>query len=103
MLFCKKCGSIMMPKKEGDKTIFKCHCGYSEEGNAKFKEEVKKEKKEIGVVDKEVETMPVVKAKCPDCGHDEAFNWEIQTRAGDEPPTQFFKCRKCGHTWREYK
>jgi len=26
----------------------------------------------------------------------------IQTRAADEPPTRFYRCTKCGHTWREY-
>jgi len=103
MLFCKKCGSIMMPKKEGTKTVFRCHCGYSEEGSAKFTEAVKQEQIEIGVVEKDIETYPIVQIKCPDCAYGEAANWEIQTRAADEPPTQFFKCKKCGHTWREYK
>ncbi|MBW2986201.1 transcription factor S, partial [Candidatus Woesearchaeota archaeon] len=29
MLFCKKCGSIMMPKKEGEKTFVICpKCGH---------------------------------------------------------------------------
>ena len=103
MMFCKKCGSIMMPKKEGTATVYKCHCGYSEEGTGKFTEAVKQEKKELGVVEKEVDMHPVVKAKCPDCGNMEAYNWEIQTRAADEAATQFYKCKKCGHTWREYK
>ena len=103
MLFCKKCGSIMIPKKEDGKTIFKCHCGYSEEGSAKMTEKVvKKEEREFGVADKDVETLPVVKNKCPHCANPESYNWEIQTRAGDEPATQFYRCKKCGHTWREY-
>ena len=92
-----------MPKKQGDKTVFACHCGYFEAGNMKIKEAVKQEVKEMGIVEKEIDTLPVVKAKCPDCGHGEAANWEIQTRAGDEAATQFFKCKKCSHTWREYK
>jgi DNA-directed RNA polymerase subunit M len=104
MLFCKKCGSIMLPKKEGSKTIFKCHCGYSEGGDSKITEKViKKEEREFGIADKNAETLPVVNAKCPDCGNTEALNWEIQTRAADEAATQFFRCKKCGHTWREYK
>lgn len=103
MRFCKKCGSILMPKKQDGKVVFACHCGYFEEGSMKMTEAVKQEKKEIGVVDKDFETLPVVKAKCPDCKNEEAYNWEIQTRAGDEAATQFFKCKKCKHTWREYK
>jgi len=93
----------MMPKKTDKGAVFVCHCGYSEAGETKITEAVKQEKMEMGIVEKEIDTHPVVKAKCPHCKHGEAFNWEIQTRAGDEAATQFFKCRKCGHTWREYK
>jgi DNA-directed RNA polymerase subunit M len=39
---------------------------------------------------------------CPVCGHNEAKWWTVQTRSADEPMTQFFRCVKCGHTWREY-
>lgn len=103
MKFCPKCKSILLPKKENGGVVFACHCGYSEKGEGKIREAVTQEVKEIGVVDKDIETLPVVKAKCPHCKHEEAYNWEIQTRAGDEAATQFFKCRKCSHTWREYK
>jgi DNA-directed RNA polymerase subunit M len=27
----------------------------------------------------------------------------VQTRRADESATQFFRCTKCGHTWREYE
>jgi DNA-directed RNA polymerase subunit M len=40
--------------------------------------------------------------RCPRCGHEEVYAWQLQTRAADEPPTTFYKCTKCGHTWREY-
>lgn len=103
MKLCPKCGSIMLPKKQEGKSIFVCHCGYSEEGSFKIREEVKREEKEMGVVEKKIEALPVVKTKCPHCKNDQAYNWEIQTRAPDEAATQFFKCKKCGHTWREYK
>ncbi len=103
MKFCPKCKSIMMPKKQGTGVIFQCHCGYSESGEAKIRETVKQAEREIGVVHNEVETLPVVKVICPHCKYGEASNWEIQTRSPDEAATQFFKCKKCGHTWREYK
>lgn len=103
MKFCPKCSSILMPKKHDGKAVFSCHCGYFEEGNMKMTEAVKQEKKDIGVVENEIETLPIVKVKCPHCKNEEAYNWEIQTRAADEAATQFFKCKKCGHTWREYK
>lgn len=103
MKFCPKCGSIMKPEKKGIAVIFTCHCGHSESGESKIKETVKHEAKEVEVVDKNIDIHPIVKVKCPKCKNEEAYNWEIQTRAGDEAATQFFKCTKCEHTWREYR
>ena len=39
---------------------------------------------------------------CDECGHGEAWYTIKQTGAADEPPTRFFKCKECGHRWREY-
>lgn len=104
MLFCPKCKSIMMPKQEKGKTVLACSCGYRSDGVAvKLSESGKKAEREVVVVEKEVEVHPKTEAECSKCGNKEAFTWEVQTRAGDEPPTKFFKCTKCGHTWRDYK
>ena len=103
MKFCPKCGSIMKPEKQGITVLFKCSCGHAESGESKIKEVVKHETKDIRVAEEKDDIRPIVNTKCPKCGNGEAYNWEIQTRAGDEPATQFFKCRKCSHTWREYK
>jgi DNA-directed RNA polymerase subunit M len=68
------------------------------------KEKKKEEEKGTGIVDEEAEqkVMPVVEVECPECKNKQAYFWEVQTRAGDEPPTKFFKCTKCKHTWRDY-
>ena len=29
MLFCEKCGSILVPKKDGRKTNLSCSCGFT--------------------------------------------------------------------------
>lgn len=107
MKFCPKCGSIMFPKKTKGKTVFVCKkCGYEEEIKDKVtvKEEVKDDN-EIFVVneDEELKSYPKVKAICPRCKNDEAYFQLIQTRAGDEAPTKFYKCTKCGYVWREYE
>lgn len=103
-LFCPKCGSLMKPSTSGKKKMMVCSCGYktTEIEETKIKETVKEEKPEMAVIEKEDTAYPLVDKKCPKCGHNKAYFWEIQTRASDEPATQFFKCEKCNHTWRHY-
>lgn len=108
MKFCKKCSSMMVPEKDGDKRVWKCRkCGRTEKSN---KEESiivskdKKKKKAIPVVepDKEKGKLSVVEEECPKCGNVGAMWWLQQTRSGDEAATRFFKCVECNFTWREY-
>tara|TARA_Y100000310_G_scaffold335194_1_gene416642 strand:- start:5680 stop:6000 length:321 start_codon:yes stop_codon:yes gene_type:complete len=105
-MFCPKCGSIMLPKKEGKKTIAKCSCGYSAKDNDSLtvKEEVTGVKKKIEVIEKDhtLDALPIIDAKCDQCNHEKAHFWTVQTRAADEPETKFLKCVECKHTWRDY-
>ena len=104
MMFCPKCGSLLMPKKEGRKVIVKCSCGYKSKDNVDttIKEEIKQEESIKAPVDGEFETLPITDAECPKCKHKKAYFWEVQTRAADEAPTKFLKCEKCKHIWRDY-
>lgn len=100
MKFCPKCGSILIPA--GSEVVCKS-CGHKEAaGEMKLFKEVKKDKKKIEAASCEVETLPTMQIKCPKCGHHEAYFWTMQTRAGDEPETQFYRCKKCNHSWRKY-
>lgn len=107
-LFCKNCGTILMPAKHGGKTRLRClNCKFSTGLNKRdriaIKEEVKlKKEDQIEVVDKKVEILPKTKEECPKCHNMEAYYWVTQTRGADEAPTQFFKCTKCMHAWRRY-
>jgi DNA-directed RNA polymerase subunit M len=104
-MFCPKCGSILVPKKEGSKKLLVCSCGYksNKTEDAVLKETITKKEKKVEVIDKgELETLPKMKVLCEKCGNKEAYFWTVQTRAGDEPETKFIKCTKCGHTWRDY-
>jgi DNA-directed RNA polymerase subunit M len=106
MDFCKKCGSIMVPVKKRKLTYIKCRkCGYEIKKNIRVMkiEEKKKPVREIVVLEKDESPLPTTERECPKCENREAYWWLQQTRAADEPPTQFFRCRKCNHTWREYK
>jgi len=40
--------------------------------------------------------------ECPKCGNNQVYVWQVQTRGADESSTQFFRCTKCGYTFREY-
>ncbi|MBI2583848.1 MAG: transcription factor S [Candidatus Aenigmarchaeota archaeon] len=57
----------------------------------------------IPVLENDLPNLPTMEKKCQKCGSWTAYYWLIQTRSSDEPPTQFFKCTSCSHTWREYK
>ena len=100
MKFCPKCGTIMVKKQ-----YWECpKCGYKEKGdsNVVFVEKTEN-KKEITVVEDSPEVLPIDQATaCPKCGHKGVYYWYMQTRASDEPETKFYRCPKCGYTWREY-
>ncbi len=103
-MFCPKCGSILIPKKIGNKTVMACSsCNFKAKDikEEKIKETVEETKK-VEVIETETNPNPLVDVECPKCKHKKAYFWEIQTRASDEPATQFFKCEKCKHTWRHY-
>ena len=102
-MFCPKCDAILVVKKKGGKNVLSCTCGYvsKEKEDIIIKEKNKNESK-IDVIDKKIEVLPKTKEECGECGNKEAYYWLVQTRAGDEAETRFFKCTKCEHTWREY-
>ncbi|MBU3896635.1 MAG: transcription factor S [Nanoarchaeota archaeon] len=109
MEFCDKCSSVLIPQMKGKNTILVCRkCGQKKNVKDKsgFKLSVSTFKKpeKIVVVDRKVniDVLPKTDMSCPKCDHGEAFWWMQQTRASDEPPTRFYRCCKCGHTWREY-
>jgi len=104
-MFCQKCGSVLLPKKEGNKKLLVCSCGFKTNNleNTKITETVSKNEKEVEVIEKtDLEILPKIEAECDKCGNREAFFWTLQTRAGDEPETKFLKCIKCSHIWRDY-
>jgi DNA-directed RNA polymerase subunit M len=105
-MFCPKCGSVMMPKKEITGIFLVCAgCGNKmAAGAADLKlTEKTNQKTSLAVVEKEHEVYPVVEESCPKCKHPRAYFWTVQTRSADEPPTRFYKCEKCLHIWRKYK
>ncbi len=104
-MFCPKCGAILLPKKQNNKRVLGCSCGFVDKNleKAEIKETIIDREKKVEVVDREKGgVLPMTTAECPKCGHNKAYYWLVQTRAGDEPETKFLKCVKCNHTWRDY-
>jgi len=111
MEFCPKCGNVLVPTKVKGKVKLYCRkCNiYYDPKKLKAKksmiiEKMGKEKREIVVMmkDEGEKELPVTTITCPKCGNTKAYWWMQQTRSADEPPTLFYKCTKCGYTWREY-
>jgi DNA-directed RNA polymerase subunit M len=115
MEFCPKCGTRLVPKrpKEGAKgrTVLACpKCGFKKKLVAKKLEPIPKviehsPQETIAVISKEeqkLRVLPTVRVECPKCGNNLAYVWQVQTRGSDESSTQFFRCTKCSHTFREY-
>ncbi len=97
-MFCPKCGSIAINKKN---KLVCINCG-EEIKSSKIKESAKENEKSFGAIEEEPEIHPKTDETCPKCGNNEAYYWSVQTRAADESPTRFYKCTKCSHVWREY-
>lgn len=103
--FCSECGAIVIGKKGEDTKCPACGTLQKTKTSVKLNEKIEK-KTEKEVVDKDdstAEIHPITDVECPKCGHNKAYYWTKQTRAGDEPETQFFKCVKCKEQWREYR
>lgn len=100
MQFCPKCGAILVKKT---KNLGCPRCGYSSKEKSDLKSSEKiNERKEVAVIsDEQGESNPIIDEKCKKCKNNKAYFWTVQIRAGDEDETKFFKCTKCGHTWRE--
>lgn len=102
--FCEKCGAIVIGKKGEDVKCNSCGNATKAKSTISLSEKIeKKEEKEIINADRTAEIHPTTNVECPQCGFHEAYYWTKQTRAGDEPETQFFKCVECAHQWRDYR
>ncbi|WOV93685.1 MAG: transcription factor S [Candidatus Nitrosoabyssus spongiisocia] len=103
MKFCPICSSRL--KNNG--TALACiKCDFTEGIVSKDKSEIKTKNttSEFNVFDEKDkdESLPTISIECEKCGNDQAVWWMLQTRSADEPTTQFYRCVKCKHTWRDY-
>lgn len=102
MKFCPRCQSRMTKNISGF-TCLKCH--YAEGATARYEASSTESEDPLFNVLDDPEgdaALPAVKIDCEKCGYGEAVWWMMQTRSADEPTTQFYRCIKCKHTWRDY-
>ena len=105
MKFCSKCGTVLKLDAEGKRYVCsKCGAEEKMEGEIVIPRNNKGQDKiiVIGKKERNLKTLPTTKVKCPKCDNTTAYWWMVQTRGIDESATQFFRCTKCGHTWRSY-
>ena len=101
MEFCPKCKSMMMPANN----VYKCRnvkCGFEKAITESFVSKTEIKERVVTVLEEREMGMPTTRAKCEDCGNNIAYWWMRQLRAADESEVRFFRCTKCGKTWREY-
>ncbi|MGH9992873.1 MAG: transcription factor S [Nitrososphaera sp.] len=90
MLVCPKCG---LKSKKAEEL-------HRSEGNGRRASGIDSPLK---VMDGDVvDALPTTSIECPECRNGTAFWWMLQTRSADEATTQFYRCTRCNHTWRNY-
>jgi DNA-directed RNA polymerase subunit M len=116
MEFCPKCGSRLTQKKSktGKKIKISLVCRKGCKDTKKEQKNMSPPKilknnenpqKFVTVITKEdqqLNILPTLKVECSKCGNNKVYVWQVQTRSGDESSTQFMRCTKCDHTFREY-
>ncbi len=111
MEFCPGCGTRLIPKRrKGEKKVFlSCpKCEYEKPAETPIsplrtpRRAPQEDIVVIGRKEQKLKTLPTVVIECPKCGNNQAYVWQVQTRGADESTTQFFRCTKCAHTFREY-
>ena len=108
MRFCEKCGNLLIVEKKRKNVYLvcrKCHRVYKTKGEKlRIASSVTEGKKKVIVMTEkdQFSELPKTKIMCPHCENMEAYWWMQQTRSADEPPTMFYRCVKCGYSWRSY-
>ncbi len=108
MQFCDECGSMM--RSQGDRMVCSNDdCGATDEQDKDLAAQFVSTDEQSGDELIETEEGASFEGKptredvnCDRCGHNVAWYTIKQTGSADEPPTRFFKCKECGHRWREY-
>jgi transcription factor S len=113
MDFCSKCNSRLVYKSNDKKLSLYCpKCKKKIEVAEKnlilkikndFVHPIKDRKEGVVVIDKNLQklrSLPVVNSECYKCNGTKAETWELNLGSEDNSQAVFYRCIKCGHTWR---
>jgi transcription factor S len=93
IVLCPKCG--FTADKEEQESL-------SKKKISSVQESISTSSLKVMDTDNSPDALPTTTVECPKCGNNTAFWWMLQTRSADEATTQFYRCTKCVHTWRNY-
>ncbi len=98
IVFCPKCGTKIDSENNFTENTYPSSAKkgaphYSEQDSGSLK---------VIETDKGPSALPTTSIDCTKCGNSTAYWWMLQTRSADEATTQFYRCTKCNHTWRNY-
>jgi len=103
MEFCDRCRSLMYPA--AGKLVCR-RCGFTRDacGEQVVRSNSQPQNERSIAVHEKAEPagLPTTRAPCPECGNGTAYWWLRQLRSADESEVRFFRCTRCGKTWREY-
>lgn len=112
MDYCPKCEKKMVHlKKKSQRTVtlvLSCpKCGHTKTAthpNLNIKP-INKNRREnlivIGKQEQRYKTMPTIQRDCPKCANTQAYAWLLQLGSLEQSSTHFYRCTKCGYTYRE--
>jgi transcription factor S len=110
MEFCPTCGTrLIYEKAKGKKPVLycpKCKKKFDLGANETKKESMlsKKDRADsIVLIDKKAQklrTLPTVDADCYKCKGKKAETWKLDLGSEDNMQAIFYRCIRCGHTWR---
>ena len=89
-MFCPKCGSVLLPKKEGSKKVLICSCGYKSSNVEKTKltEVLANKEKEVEVIEKgKLNILPIRKTRST-CRTLDARLVNMSTLINKSPPIE---------------
>jgi DNA-directed RNA polymerase subunit M len=99
IVYCPKCGTEF---DSGNELVNNSFSTAVRKGSSMYAERDTSTSLKVIETEKGPSVLPTTTIDCTKCGNNTAYWWMLQTRSADEATTQFYRCTKCNHTWRNY-